>query len=262
MKTKKCNGELCEGKQRPLSEFNKHSGHKDGLCSYCKLCHKLLSKKYADENKEKVAKYQKDYRIQNEKELKKYKKEYRNKSGNQKKAKEYQIQYQIENKEELNKKQKERYDENKEEILKQQQEFYQKNKEKIKARVKKYSKENRTSINRFRNKKLKLDINYRILHNLRGRLHSALNGKSKIKRTLELLSCTIDEFKNHLQSQFTKGMSWDNYGLWHIDHIRPCASFDLSKKLEQLECFNFKNLQPLWALDNLKKGSFYVSQKS
>ena len=50
-------------------------------------------------------------------------------------------------------------------------------------------------------------------------------------------------------------MSWDNYGLWHIDHRVPCVKFDLSKPIEQQKCFNFKNLQPLWAIDNLKKGA-------
>jgi hypothetical protein len=52
-------------------------------------------------------------------------------------------------------------------------------------------------------------------------------------------------------------MSWDNYGKygWHIDHIKPCSSFDLSDRKQLLECFNYRNLQPLWALDNLKKGS-------
>lgn len=52
-------------------------------------------------------------------------------------------------------------------------------------------------------------------------------------------------------------MSWDNYGLrgWHIDHIRPVASFDLTDEKQLYECFNYKNTQPLWAEDNLKKGS-------
>ncbi len=48
-------------------------------------------------------------------------------------------------------------------------------------------------------------------------------------------------------------MSWENYGKWHVDHILPCASFDLGKPEEQFKCFNYKNLQPLWATDNLKK---------
>ena len=60
--------------------------------------------------------------------------------------------------------------------------------------------------------------------------------------------------KKWIESQFVDGMSWDNHGEWHIDHIRPCASFDLTDPEQQKECFNYKNLQPLWAKDNLSKG--------
>jgi hypothetical protein len=56
-----------------------------------------------------------------------------------------------------------------------------------------------------------------------------------------------------LEKQFTKGMNWKNYGKWHIDHIKPCASFDLSLEHEQKLCFHFTNLQPLWAKDNIRK---------
>ena len=59
----------------------------------------------------------------------------------------------------------------------------------------------------------------------------------------------------HLQNQFKPGMTRDNYGLWHVDHIIPCASFDLTKLSEQEKCFHYTNLQPLWAIDNIKKGA-------
>ena len=52
-------------------------------------------------------------------------------------------------------------------------------------------------------------------------------------------------------------MSWNNYGEWHVDHIKPCAKFDLSEEEQQKKCFNYKNLQPLWGEDNLKKGDKY-----
>jgi hypothetical protein len=67
------------------------------------------------------------------------------------------------------------------------------------------------------------------------------------------LGCSIPFLKNHLESKFLSGMSWDNHGEWHIDHIVPCAYFDLTKKESQLICFNYANLQPLWAGDNIAK---------
>ena len=70
---------------------------------------------------------------------------------------------------------------------------------------------------------------------------------------MKLLGCSLDFLKQYLEFQFKKGMSWSNYGKWHIDHIKPCASFDLSKPNEQHKCFNYINLQPLWAIDNLRK---------
>ena len=83
---------------------------------------------------------------------------------------------------------------------------------------------------------------------------------------MQLLGCSIAYFKNHIQEQFNDGMTWDNHGTgfngndmkeWHIDYIKPCASFDLSKPEQQRECFHYSNLQPLWALDNKKKGGKY-----
>ncbi len=101
----------------------------------------------------------------------------------------------------------------------------------------------------------------KIVKNLRGRLGKVLKGKSKSDSTLKLLGCTLEYLKQYLESQFTEGMTWDNYGkikgvvCWEIDHILPCTSFDLNKDEEQQKCFNYINLQPLWAKDNRSKGS-------
>lgn len=94
-----------------------------------------------------------------------------------------------------------------------------------------------------------------ILNNLRSRLSHALKRNSKNAHTITYLGCSIEELKQHLEKQFEFGMNWENYGKWHIDHIRPCASFDLSKLEEQCKCFNFNNLQPLWGELNIKKSN-------
>lgn len=98
---------------------------------------------------------------------------------------------------------------------------------------------------------------YKISRLLRSRLRFALNGIAKSQPTIALLGCDLPTLISHIESQFTEGMNWDNHGVhgWHLDHVKPCASFDLTKPEEQLECFNYKNLQPLWARDNLVKGS-------
>lgn len=82
-----------------------------------------------------------------------------------------------------------------------------------------------------------------------------LKGAYKPGKTRELIGCTVRELKEHLEAQFTDGMTWDNYGRygWHIDHIRPCASFDLSDPEQVRQCFHYTNLQPLWGVDNMRK---------
>lgn len=104
------------------------------------------------------------------------------------------------------------------------------------------------------------DERWKFRKNLTTRIWWALRAKTcRSANVLKLLGCTVEELKAHLQHQFLPGMSWDNYGQWHIDHIRPCASFDLTDPEQQRQCFNFKNLQPLWAKDNLSKGAKFCA---
>lgn len=97
-----------------------------------------------------------------------------------------------------------------------------------------------------------VDPIYRLRHNLSTRLYMAVS--KKVGKTFELVGCSRDELVSHLESKFTKGMMWDNYGTWHVDHIKPCCSFNLEDPEEQKKCFHWKNLQPLWARDNTSKG--------
>jgi len=95
-----------------------------------------------------------------------------------------------------------------------------------------------------------------IMGRLRCRINSAIRsqGTRKSKTTEQLIGCSIKTLLDYLASKFLPGMTWENRRMWHIDHIKPVCKFDLTKVSQQHECFNFKNLQPLWIHDNLLKG--------
>ena len=100
------------------------------------------------------------------------------------------------------------------------------------------------------------DPEFKLLKTLRSRICSAIKAKraTKNNNTMELTGCDIGFLKGYLAGKFTEGMTWENHGEWHIDHIVPCCSFKLLDEEEQNKCFHYTNLQPLWALDNLSKG--------
>lgn len=103
-------------------------------------------------------------------------------------------------------------------------------------------------------RRLANDPAYRMQNALAARIRGALKtGGVKAARTAELIGCSVAELRAHLERQFSAGMTWENWGKWHIDHKRPCASFDLTDPAQQRQCFHFSNLQPLWAADNIRK---------
>jgi hypothetical protein len=129
------------------------------------------------------------------------------------------------------------------------------NKEKVKKQKREWIEKNRHKINEQERQRRKKDHAYRIKKNLRRRVNEVIKKPNKKHTsTFELLGCSLDELLKHLEKQFVKGMNWKNYGnLWHIDHIIPCASFDLAYPEQQKKCFHYTNLQPLWAIDNIRK---------
>jgi len=135
------------------------------------------------------------------------------------------------------------------------------NKEKLKQKSLEYRIKNRKIIRirqyKYRDIKRKTDLYFKLSENLRSRIYCVLKGiTKKSTRTLNLLGVkNVSEVKLHLEKQFKSWMTWDNHGLWHIDHIIPCASFDLTCPVQQLACFNYKNLQQLEAIENIKKGA-------
>ena len=113
----------------------------------------------------------------------------------------------------------------------------------------KWAKDSNYTMNRYNN-----DINFQLRVRLRNRLRTALKLNFKSGSTVELLGCSIEQFKQYLESKFEPGMTWQESGKWHIDHIRPVTAFDLSDPAQQRDCCHYTNLQPMWAIDNIKKG--------
>jgi hypothetical protein len=222
-------------------------------------------KAYAESEKRKA--YQKEYREKNKEKQKEYIKQYylKNKEKMIQRSKEHRLS----NIDEVKERKREKYIENKEKILKKQKEYYKNNKEKIKNRTKLYVDKNRENVNKARREwkkknkdkireKNKNNINHLITCRLRKRFSNIIrrNNYSKSGKTIELLGCSFNQFKDYFESKFTEGMSWELFmkGEIHIDHIRPCSSFNLYNEEEQKICFHYTNLQPLWKTENLKKG--------
>jgi len=188
-----------------------------------KLRKKMRDKAWYEVNKDKKKNYIKSYRKNNKHKIKTYGKKYRK----------------------LNK-----------DKIKSRGKLYRAvNKDKIITRIKNWQKINKDKINRrqtiYRRKKLKTDVQFKLACRLRNRIWDSLKSGSAVKD----LGCTIDELKTYLESKFQTGMTWDNWSKdgWHIDHIKPLASFDLSDRKQLLEACHYTNLQPLWAKDNLAK---------
>lgn len=158
--------------------------------------------------------------------------------------------YREENPEKI-KEQKRRYrEENKEKIAAQKRAAYQANPEYFKARSKAWREKNKAKYNAYSKKRLDDDINARLAHRLRTQIGSYIHRHTAV----EELGCTIREFREYLAERFLEGMTWQNYGEWHVDHIKPLASFDLTDEEQFKVACHYTNLQPMWAKDNLQKG--------
>jgi len=201
-----------------------------------------IGSKYYQEHREEILAQQKAYRQENKEKIKVRGKAYRQEHKEEKKA--YDKAY---------------YQENKEEINAYNKAYRQEHKEEKKAYNKAYRQEHKEERNAYDRSRRKTDPTFKLVMNCRNRVNLALKGKCKSKSTMELLGCTIDELWLHLEKQFQPGMTRENHGFgegcWHVDHIKPCSSFDLSDPEQQKICFHYTNLQPLWQRDNLSKGA-------
>lgn len=245
-KTKVC---IKCNKAKTLNKFYKDNSKKDGFNGSCKECVKSRTNMYYHENIEKAKKARKQYRDKNKEKKALVDKIYS--QNNKEKIANYNKGYQIKNKERISNNQKIYREKNKEKLRKDKSLYNTKNREKINEKKKVYNA-----------RRCKTDPTYKLSGLLRHRILMSIKSKSgrKSLKTEELLGCTIKEVRTHLEKQFTEGMSWDTHGVkgWHIDHIIPCASFDLTDIEQQKKCFHYTNLQPLWWIDNIKKGAKIV----
>ena len=232
------------GIEKPLNEFHKNKRRLIGVSSICKPCAIEKSKAWFEANKEQHRATCKAYREKNKNKLRSISEEWQSK--NKDKVKEYKAKWKRNNPEV---------------VRRHAREFYHRNLEHVKARKKKYLAENKDKTNAYAKKRREnLDVK---LHTYIGNgIRQAIKGKKHKTKWLGIVKYSISDLCCHLESLFTDGMSWENYGKWHIDHIRPVASFDFSDDPfgTAKECWKLDNLQPLWAIDNIKKGAKWQSQ--
>lgn len=154
-------------------------------------------------------------------------------------------------------------DKNKKHLSSYHKKWRENNKESLKEYHTQWREDNREHVNEYaRNyerERRSNDPKYRLGVRTRTAVYTCLKeaNVAKYRSTFDILDYTLEELMSHLESLFTDGMTWDNYGEWHVDHIIPMCSFEFkSVECEGFkECWSLDNLQPLWGVDNLEKGS-------
>jgi hypothetical protein len=225
MKKKICKKCLIE---KDVCEFGILRKNKDGLRKECKSCRVI----HRESNLEKIKLQEKQRRLKNREIINKKQKEYR---------KIFSKEFKIKRDEYLNK--------NREKINLSSKKWKNQNQEKVKI----WRQKNREYFNNYNKIRCETDILFKIKRNIRSRINKFIKNKSQ--NTINIIGLNINELKNYLESNFSDGMSWDNYGKygWHIDHIIPLSSAKNEEEIYKL-C-HYTNLQPLWAKDNISKGN-------
>ena len=224
---------------KPYSLFNVQTGTSSGRRSQCKSCMQatrsekadtksISDREYREKNKEKIRIKQKEYRHRNSASIKSAKKSY--------------------------------YSENKHSVIGRSAAWYRENKKKKQEYDKKYRESRSELIRSIFSDRYKNDPMFRLKDNIRGLILQAFRkkGYGKRSKTREILGCSFDELKSHIESQFSTGMSWCNRAEWHIDHIIPVSSAQSEQELIALN--HYTNLRPLWAFENLSKGAKYCEE--
>ncbi len=185
----------------------------------------------------------------------------RQKDGYHYVCKECHFLYKKQNEHKIKEKHKEWLGKNKEYTSEYNKQYNQNNPEKKKQSIDIWWENNPNYHKEWKRKKYNTDIYYRIKDNLRSRFYNAVINQFKIQSVIDLLGCSIDELKQHLENQFKPEMNWDNHGeIWEIDHIKPCDIFDLTNIEQQKQCFHYTNLQPLFKTSGIAKEFGYINE--
>jgi len=203
------------------------------------------------------------YRKEHPEAIKRSKKKWEKKNPN------YQKEWQKKNPEKVKESQKKYGLNNREKRRISTKRWREKNPEKHLESKRRWRNKNRDRVNKSWNNryhsKYKKDPHFKLAKNLRHRVNKVLLGINRSQKTLDLLGVSsVEEIKKYLESLFKEGMNSDNYNFngWHVDHIRPLDSFDLTIETERLKAFHYTNLQPLWAKENMSKGNKWNKEQN
>lgn len=209
---------------QPLTAFNKNRRYPDGLTYYCKTCIKTNNAdRYATAREGRIV----------------YAREYREK-----------------NRERMRGRARDRHVQNRGRNVTAMRVYYSENRVRIVEARKAWRKRNRAAITAALRHRRHVDPAYKMYHNYRVRLRSLLRGGRTTLRFRDLVGCSTEDLRLHIEAQFLPGMSWDNHGpVWHIDHVLPLSWADPTSDDDLRRVLHHTNLRPLWARENLRKGA-------
>ncbi len=205
----------CCKKEKTRSEFSPEKRNLDRLKSYCKPCVAEKIKAYRATHVEETLEMSRKSYSKNRESRRAYSKEYYQRTIEERRA--YGREY--------------------------RKRYLAENKDKVNAASREYLKARRTN-----------NPVFKVICNLRRRLSHLLNG-SKSKTTMQLIGCDTESLRKHLEDYFTQGMTWENYGEWHVDHVHPLSKVDLTNANALEKVSHFSNLRPMWAADNIRKSN-------
>lgn len=225
------------------------------------------SREWAQQNPEKKKAYLDGWNERNAKHVEAYRK--KRYAENRERVKQEVAQWRLKNKEKQKRYALEYYQKNKEKLSLNAKIKRQENREYIRIRSKVWRDKNSENLKKkareFMAKRRKESLSFKMAQALRSRLRTVMVRKKcrKSDRMLVLLGCNLTFFLKYIESQFVVGMSWGNYGKgegkWSLDHKIPCSHFQLQDLDHQKKCFHYTNLQPMWDLDNIRKGDRVAS---